>query len=95
MLATAAFALAFSPMTISDPSAAGEAPLPFQIVVAVCKNGGIGKVGRLPWSLPGDLKYFRELTSKTTSKKKQNAVIMGRKTWESIPEKVRRRKRRI
>ena len=80
-------------MAISDPPTSGEGPLPFQIVVAVSKNGGIGKVGRLPWSLPGDLKYFRELTSKTSSKKKQNAVIMGRKTWESIPEKVRRRRK--
>jgi dihydrofolate reductase/thymidylate synthase len=45
--------------------------------------------GSLPWSLPGDLKYFRELTQRTSDPAKQNAVIMGRKTWESIPVKFR------
>lgn len=45
--------------------------------------------GSLPWSLPGDMKYFRELTSRTADPAKQNVVIMGRKTWESIPAKFR------
>jgi dihydrofolate reductase/thymidylate synthase len=35
------------------------------------------------------MKYFKELTSKTTDPSKKNAVIMGRKTWESIPDKFR------
>jgi dihydrofolate reductase/thymidylate synthase len=66
----------------------------FQLVVAVCRsaeNGalGIGKDGGLPWKLPGDMAYFRELTSRTHDDKKQNAVIMGRRTWESIPAKFR------
>ncbi|KAK9812564.1 hypothetical protein WJX73_009302 [Symbiochloris irregularis] len=39
--------------------------------------------------------YFRELTSKTASSSKQNAVIMGRKTWESIPPEYRPLKGRI
>ena len=45
--------------------------------------------GSLPWNLPGDLRYFKELTSRTTDPAKRNAVIMGRKTWESIPPKFR------
>lgn len=45
--------------------------------------------GILPWSLPGDLRYFKELTSRTVDPGKQNAVIMGRKTWESLPPKFR------
>ncbi len=60
-------------------------PIPFDIVVAVDSRFGIGKSGRLPWNLPGELKHFKELTTKTESEGKQNAVIMGRKTWEALP----------
>lgn len=47
------------------------------LIVAMDKNGLIGKDNSLPWSLPRDLKYFRETTSGHT-------VVMGRKTFESI-----------
>lgn len=67
----------------------------FQIIVAVDRSNGIGKEGSLPWSLPGDLAYFRELTSKTRDASRRNAVIMGRKTWESIPEKFKPLKSRL
>jgi dihydrofolate reductase len=43
----------------------------------------------LAWDIPEDRKYFRKITTKTKDSKKQNAVIMGRKTWESIPKKYR------
>lgn len=45
--------------------------------------------GGLPWKIPADLAYFKELTVRTSDPAKQNAVIMGRKTWESIPQKFR------
>jgi dihydrofolate reductase len=61
---------------------------PFSIVVAHDKNRGIGINNQLPWKLPSDMAYFKSLTS-TAKKSKRNAVIMGRKTWESIPEKYR------
>lgn len=48
------------------------------IIVATGKNGEIGCKGRLPWSLPRDMKHFKTLTE-------GNAVVMGRKTYESIP----------
>ena len=67
----------------------------FQLVVAAAKNMGIGKEGGLPWSLPGDMAYFKDLTSRTRDAAKQNAVIMGRRTWESIPAKFRPLKGRI
>jgi dihydrofolate reductase len=58
----------------------------FSIVVAVDLELGIGKNNNLPWRLPGDMKFFKTLTS-TAAEGKRNAVIMGRKTWESLPSK--------
>ncbi len=52
------------------------------LIVAVARNGVIGLDNRLPWHLPADLKHFRALTLGRT-------VIMGRKTWESLPNKFR------
>ena len=61
----------------------------FSIVVAMDEQNGIGKQGRLPWHLPADLKHFKDITTKVSDPAKRNAVIMGRKTWESLPEKFR------
>jgi dihydrofolate reductase/thymidylate synthase len=59
------------------------------VVVAASKEWGIGKDGGIPWRLPGDMAYFREVTMATTDPDKQNAVVMGRRTWDSIPAKFR------
>lgn len=69
--------------------AAAAEQLTFQIVVAATRKLGIGKGGTMPWKLPGDMAYFKELTTRTADPNKQNAVVMGRKTWESIPPKFR------
>jgi dihydrofolate reductase/thymidylate synthase len=58
---------------------------------------GIGWKGGLPWNLPSDLKHFARLTktppedsnNNNNNTNKVNAVIMGRNTWNSIPEKFR------
>jgi dihydrofolate reductase len=52
------------------------------LVVARAANGTIGRQGGLPWHLPSDMRHFRELTSGHT-------VLMGRKTFESLPAKYR------
>ncbi|MFT3987058.1 dihydrofolate reductase [Aestuariivirga sp.] len=49
-------------------------------VVAVSRNGVIGRDGGLPWHISSDLKRFRELTI-------GRPIIMGRKTWESLPKR--------
>ena len=62
--------------------------LSFAIIVAVDKDFGIGKNGLLPWDLPGEIKHFKEVTTSSFNVH-PNVVIMGRKTWESIPSKFR------
>lgn len=57
------------------------------LIACVAANGVIGRteengVGGMPWHLPEDLKHFRELTN-------GHVVVMGRRTWESLPEKFR------
>jgi dihydrofolate reductase len=52
------------------------------LVVAIADNGVIGKDGAIPWRLPEDMKRFKALTL-------GHAVVMGRKTWESLPAKNR------
>jgi len=58
----------------------------FSIIVAMDSKGGIGKNNFLPWILPKDLALFKKITCTTKDKNKNNAIIMGRKTWESIPK---------
>lgn len=50
------------------------------LVYAVSQNGVIGKEGGLPWHVPSDLKNFKMVTL-------GKPVIMGRRTWESLPRK--------
>ena len=61
----------------------------FSIIVAFDSGYGIGKNGQLPWRLSSDLKHFKQVTMSVADPSKKNAVIMGRKTWESLPEKAR------
>jgi dihydrofolate reductase len=52
------------------------------LIAAVAQNRAIGKDQQLLWHLPEDMRYFRETTRGKT-------VIMGRKTWESLPAAFR------
>jgi dihydrofolate reductase len=50
------------------------------LVVAVAKNGVIGREGALPWRLSSDMKRFKAATM-------GKPILMGRKTWDSLPRK--------
>jgi dihydrofolate reductase len=50
------------------------------LIVAAAANGVIGRGGAIPWRLPEDLRRFKALTL-------GHAVVMGRKTWDSLPKK--------
>lgn len=72
------------------------------IVAATSKNLGIGKNSGLPWRLKAEMQYFARVTTRLPAQyasrpkgEVQNAVIMGRKTWESIPKKFRPLKDRV
>ncbi|XP_046974882.1 dihydrofolate reductase [Vanessa cardui] len=59
------------------------------LIAAACENMGIGANGTLPWRLKNEMLYFNTMTTKVKDSTKINAVIMGRKTWDSIPGKYR------
>lgn len=52
------------------------------LIWAQARDGAIGRRGALPWHLPEDLAHFRQVTL-------GSPVIMGRRTWESLPEQFR------
>ena len=53
------------------------------MIVAMDKNHGIGKAGVMPWKLSADMEYFKRTTMAC------GIVGIGRKTWDSIPEKLK------
>ena len=61
-------------------------PTPFVmkigLIYARARNGAIGKNGVMPWHLPEDLAHFKRTTL-------NHPVIMGRRTWDSIPARFR------
>jgi dihydrofolate reductase len=60
----------------------------FKMIVALCRGGGIGYEGTLPWpKLERDLRFFSQMTRSSVFPYNV-AVVMGRKTWESIPANV-------
>lgn len=59
------------------------------LIAAVDKKNGLGKDGDLAWRLKKEMQHFTQMTTETSDPHKQNMVVMGRSTWESIPEKFR------
>ena len=56
--------------------------MPLHLIYARSRNGVIGRDNALPWHLPEDLAHFKRTTM-------GSSVLMGRRTWESIPRKFR------
>ncbi len=56
--------------------------MPIHLIYARAANGVIGRGGTMPWQLPEDLAHFKRLTH-------GSPVIMGRKTWDSLPPRFR------
>ena len=56
--------------------------MPLKLIFARASNGVIGRQNTLPWHLPEDMAHFKRMTQGC-------AVIMGRKTWDSLPAKFR------
>ncbi|MBD9393687.1 dihydrofolate reductase [Acidovorax sp. ACV01] len=56
--------------------------MPVHIIYARAANGVIGKDNRLPWHIPEDMAHFKQLTQGCP-------VVMGRKTWDSLPPRFR------
>lgn len=73
------------PHGTSDAAPPGAPTLPLTLIVAVAKNGCIGAGGKLPWHYPEDLRFFRESTT-------GHAIVMGRKTWDSLGRPLPRRR---
>ena len=69
-------------MPRSHQSAGGGLTMGLGLIYARARNGVIGKNNTLPWHLPEDLAHFKATTM-------GQPVIMGRKTWDSLPPKFR------
>ncbi len=69
-------------------NSATERPVGLSIIVAIAKDRSIGKNGGIPWHIPEDLAHFKRCTM-------GHPVIMGRKTWESLPFKPLKGRRNI
>lgn len=83
-------------MPLRKAASAGMPPSPrytgeFHLVVAhTFAKKGIGFQGAIPWRIPEDLAHFKEITTANKELKYSfDIVVMGRKTWESLPDKFR------
>lgn len=70
--------------------------MPFSIIVGVhATNWAIGSSGKIPWKCRADMKFFKETTSNVNDSTKMNAVIMGRKTFESLQKPLPNRVNKV
>jgi dihydrofolate reductase len=82
---------------MADKGTMSGSAIPLTIIVAATIKNGIGKNGALPWPMiKKDMAYFASVTKRVPTgssilenDQRRNVVIMGRKTWESIPKKFR------
>lgn len=70
------------PAAQSQPMSPPGHPPELWLIAAVARDGAIGRDGSMPWHLPQDLAHFRRVTMGCP-------VLMGRKTWDSLPARFR------
>lgn len=58
----------------------------FALIVAHDKKHGIGCDNKIPWRVKEDTKFFRQTTVTVNDKQKKNLLLMGRRTYESLPK---------
>lgn len=68
--------------------------MPFDVILSATPEGGIGLDNGIPWKVPSDKKYFARVTTQAREGM-TNAVVMGRLTWESIPDRFKPLKDRM
>jgi dihydrofolate reductase len=56
----------------------------YSIILACTLDGGIGYENGIPWDIKSEMELFRQITTAGTTSYNKNAVIMGRRTWESL-----------
>jgi len=61
----------------------------FSLIVAADEKYWIWKNKDLAWRISQDMKFFKKITTEISNENKENAVVMWRTTWESIPERFR------
>lgn len=68
----------------------GEAndPKPVKLIVAACRNMGIGWKRNLPWNLPNEFKYFLDKITSVSDPGKKNLIMWGRTSFETFPESL-------
>src|SRR3989338_5426302 len=80
----------------SASRAANDVGKPVHMILAVGRDGEFGNKGRLPWDrLEQDMPHFAQTTTATRDPGLRNMVVMGRRTWESIPARLRPLKGRL
>ncbi len=57
----------------------------FSLIIACTFDGGIGVSNTIPWNIKEEMALFKKITTDVNCYVKKNAVIMGRKTWDSLP----------
>ena len=81
---------------MASPAVTAPSPTLTLIVAATHPDMGIGLRGILPWPpLRTEMAYFARVTRRATQRAALNAVIMGRRTWDSIPPRFRPLKSRL
>jgi len=61
--------------------------LKMNLIAAQCRGGGIGRDNAVPWNIKSEYAHFARMTRSLRDANKQNVVLMGRRTWDSIGAK--------